>query len=390
MNQESWYELIKGVDFIVYLYFLFSVSYLFIFALFSCRRRRDKYFKSQKQYRFAVLFPAYKADQIICESVISFLKQKYPKEKYDIVVISENMKESTNQRLSELPITLMQPRLKNSIIARELEYAVKNLDPKSYDVAVVLEANNTVDPNFLEEINKAYHSGGTAIQTHRVSKNLHSNTSVLDAISEEINNSIFRKGHVRMGFSGALIGSGMAFNFDWLKKNIHKVTDKYIAKQLEAILLKQGIFIDYLDDVYTYAEKIQDASSFYKQRKEWLSSQSNTFWRFFTDLPRSFFAGNFDYADKILQWMMLPRVLLLTFTILISCSFMVYDWTLSIKWLGLLLLLALTFSLSIPEKFMNARTFRALFSLPGLALLMFFGLFGRRRRWKKGKNNYEL
>ena len=387
MKDETWYNMIVWADFAVYFYFLLSVIYLFIFAVFSCRKQRSIYVKSKKQYRFAVLFPAHKADAVILESVTSFLNQNFPKDKYDIIVISEEMKEATNNALKKLPVILIETKIKNSTIARELEYAVMTLENNAYDVAVILEANNTVDSTFLEEINKAYHSGGMAIQTHRIAKKIRSNTSVLDAISEEINNSIFRKGHVNMGFSGGLIGSGMAFNYDWFKKNIHKVTEKYIAKQLEAILLKQGVYIDYLDNVYTYSEKIQEASSFYKQRKEWLSSQSNSFWKNMKDLPKAILAANFDYADKILQWMMLPRVLLLTFSVAIAIALLFFKWTLSLKWWGLLILLTMTFSLSIPEKFMNVRTLRALISLPFLALLMFFGLIGIR---KKKNINYEL
>jgi cellulose synthase/poly-beta-1,6-N-acetylglucosamine synthase-like glycosyltransferase len=380
MNGTLLHSLISWSDFIIYFYFMFSVFYLFIFAVFSYRKRRDVYQKSKKQYKYAVLFPSNGADIVIIDSVKSFLLQSYPKEKYDIVVVSENMKEETNEELKKLPIILLEAEIKKSSTARALEYAVNNLDSRAYDVVIIFEANNTVDVNFLEEINKAYHSGGMAIQTHRVAKSIKTNTSVLDAISEEMNNSIFRKGHVRMGFSGGLIGSGMALNYDWFKKNISKVKDHYIAKELEAKLLKQGEYIDYLDDVYTYAEKMQGASSFFKQRKEWISSQSSSFWHTALDFPRALFAANFDYCDKLLQWMMLPRSLLLAFTIAISVLLLFLEWTLSIKWWGLLLLLMLTFSLAIPEKFMNARTLKALISLPFLTLLMFFSLFGFRKK----------
>jgi len=380
MKNVDWYEVISWTDFILYFYFLFSVAYLFIFAVFSFKKRRDIYQKSKKHYRYAVFFPAFAADSIILESVKSFLKQTYPEDKYSIIVISENMHSSTNNALKKLPIILMESKTKNNITARALEFALKTLDSKAYDVAVVMEANNTVDPIFLEEINKAYHSGGMAIQTHRVSKNLHTNTSILDAISEEINNSIFRKGHVRMGFSGGLIGSGMAFNYNWLNQNISKVSEKYISKQLEAILLKQGVYIDYLDDIYTYSEKVQGAASFYKQRKEWLSSQSFSLWNTISDFPKAFFAANFDYCDKILQWIMLPRVMLLFFSVVFATGLLFIDWTLSVKWWLLLILLTMTFSLSIPDKYINGRTIRALIALPFLALLMFFGLFGLRFR----------
>lgn len=56
------------------------------------------------------------------------------------------------------------------------------------------------------------------VQTHRVAKNLNTNMAYLDAISEEINNSIFRLGHVNLGMSAALIGSGMAFEYSLFYK----------------------------------------------------------------------------------------------------------------------------------------------------------------------------
>lgn len=74
-------------------------------------------------------------------------------------------------------------------------------------------------------------------------------------VSEEINNSIFRSGHTRLGFSSALIGSGMAFDYDWLIQYIYKATHVGVDKQLESMLLSQNIYIEFLEDVYTYDEK---------------------------------------------------------------------------------------------------------------------------------------
>jgi hypothetical protein len=50
-----------------------------------------------------------------------------------------------------------------------------------------------------------------AVQGHRTAKNTNNSWAILDAISEEINNNIFRKGHRVLGLSSAIIGSGMAF-----------------------------------------------------------------------------------------------------------------------------------------------------------------------------------
>jgi hypothetical protein len=47
------------------------------------------------------------------------------------------------------------------------------------------------------------------VQGHRAAKT-HKDFAMLDAISEEINNNIYSKGHRAIGMSSRLAGSGMA------------------------------------------------------------------------------------------------------------------------------------------------------------------------------------
>ena len=55
------------------------------------------------------------------------------------------------------------------------------------------------------------------------------------AAFEEINNSIFRRGHVALGLSSAISSSGMAFDFNWFKKNIMSAKTSYDEKELELL-----------------------------------------------------------------------------------------------------------------------------------------------------------
>jgi hypothetical protein len=75
-----------------------------------------------------------------------------------------------------------------------------------------------MDTYFLERIAQDFDKGYTVIQGHRVAKNTNTSVAVLDAISEEINNHIFRKGHCAAGVSSALIGSAMALEYTFLRK----------------------------------------------------------------------------------------------------------------------------------------------------------------------------
>ena len=251
-------------DAVLFLVFLVSVLYLFVFALFSIKKKTYTYPTARKKYSFAVLFPAYKEDSVILHSVKDFLKNEYPRDLYDVIVISDQMSEKTNKKLLNLSAKVVEIKNASSTKTNALRKAVEYIDNGTvkYDVVVILDADNLTDNDFLEKINDAFYSGCSAVQTHRVAKNRDTNIAVLDAVSEEINNSIFRKGHTQIGFSSALIGSGMAFEYELFKDCIMSSKHIGIDKQLEQILLLQNIYIEYLEVVYTYDEKVANKYSF--------------------------------------------------------------------------------------------------------------------------------
>jgi len=367
--------ILDTIDSILFFFMALTVGYLFVFAIAGMSKTTYSYPPAKKKYRFAVLFPAYKEDKVIKQAVQSFLEQEYPKENYDVVVISDKMKESTNQRLRQLPIELLIVDFENSSKAKALNFAIDKLSDRKYDMVVIMDADNTVHPDFLQKFSNAYESGANVIQAHRMAKNINTNTAILDAVSEEINNSIFRKGHVKLGLSSALIGSGMAFEFSWFKENIKKVFSSGEDKELEGLLLKQRIYIDYLDDVPIYDEKTPKDEIFYKQRRRWIASQYNALTNSFLDLPGAIINRNIDYADKIFQWMMLPRIILLGGISVISIATTMIDWETSLKWWGLLFLLGLTFCLAIPDYLVDKRLTKAIKKVPWLFILMFLNLF---------------
>lgn len=256
---NSYEKYILMGDAVLFLIFLIPVLYLFLFAIFSLKKRKDTYPLAKKKYRFAILFPAYKEDGVILETVQSFLQQDYPRELYDIFVISDQMADETNLQLKNLSAIIFKLDSSKSTKTHALQTAIQRIEKREeiYDIVVIMDADNIVEENYLNKINDAFYSGCSAVQTHRMAKNRDTSIAVLDAISEEINNSIFRKGHTLLGFSSALIGSGMAFEYNLFKENIMKASDIGIDKQLEMSLLMDNIYIEYLEDVPTYDEKIR-------------------------------------------------------------------------------------------------------------------------------------
>ena len=228
-----------------------------MYAVASKFYRAPCFPEARKLRRFVILFPAYKEDRVIISSVRSFLQQDYPQELFDIIVISDQMQDTTNDALRSLPIRLLIADYKESSKAKAMTMAMNAIKEEPYDVVAVMDADNLTSPDFLAEVNRAFDSGLQSIQAHRTGKNLNTAISVLDGISEEINNGIFRSGHNVLGLSAALSGSGMAFDAHWFRQNVAHLQTAGEDKELEALLLQQRIHTTYLAQLPIYDESHQ-------------------------------------------------------------------------------------------------------------------------------------
>lgn len=386
-NAWSSEMVLEIIDAVLFLLFGIAVLYLLIFAVKSVGKQKTVYPPAKRKYKFITVFPAYMEDRVIVNSVKSFLEQSYPRDKFDVLVVSDRMKDSTNKQLEELGAMVIKRNFENSTKTKALQEAVKYIDlnKMEYDYIVILDADNWVDEYFLDKMNDAFYSGCAAIQTHRVSKNYNTNIALLDSVSEEINNSIFRKGHTRLGFSSGLIGSGMAFEYDLFKKFILKSGQIGVDKQLEMYLLKSGYYIEYLADVYTYDEKVSKSRQFYKQRRRWISTQIHNFFYGVWGCPKAAMEGNWDYCNKLFQWSMPPRIILLGFILIIALGFTLAGSPLAIKWWGLLAAMGLVFILAIPDYLFNGKLIRAFASIPLLFIMMvinsFIAFFSRNKKF---------
>ena len=367
-------EIVHVIDIALWCITALSVGYIFFYALtyalVPTHRVKGQSNKSTIEQRsFLVIIPAYGEDIVILHTISSFLNQHYPQDKYSIVVVSDHMSEETNAKLSELPISLLQPQFEKSSKAKALQFAFNNTKD-NYDNIVILDADNVVKPDFLERLNHICDQGFTAIQCHRCAKNANNNIARLDGISEEINNSLFRMGHNNIGMSSALIGSGMCFNFDWFKTHVHLLSTAGEDREIEKMLLIEHIFIKYAADIDVYDEKVGNEENFQRQRQRWMSAQLNSLLSMMENLPKSIIELNINYIDKTIQQMLIPRSMLLIGTFIWSLIMSVIALTWALKWWLLFILTSLSLWIAIPRKMRNGTLAKLITHLPRLTWKM--------------------
>ncbi|MCG2616854.1 glycosyltransferase family 2 protein [Terrimonas sp. NA20] len=364
-------------------YFAASIIYLFVLALGGrlFYKNLNSYTSDIQKYRkVAILVPAYKEDEIILSTANNLLALNYPKDSFNVFIIADSFRAETIAELRQLPLQVIEVSFDKSTKTKALNVAFSTIR-EPFDVALICDADNMLAPDFLQKLNSAFENGNKAIQGRRVAKNLDSSFAILDACSEAINNNIFRKGNNGLGLSSAVIGSGMAFDYERVKQILLSINavggfDKIL--QLEVV--GDGTSIRYLDDALVFDEKVSSAQAFQQQRKRWLSSQFVYFKQFFLPAIKKLFKGNFSYFNLAIPCnLVLPRAFLLALLPLfaIISFFVVRQW--GIWSSGLFLLYMITLAIALPRKLVNKQFVSALLSAPKAVLLMVLAVFHIRK-----------
>ena len=169
-----------------YILFFASVSILWkdtVSPLSAYLEDQLRSMREPRQYTFLVLYPAYNEDRVIVNSVTTFLGQYYPYKGFHVAVISDHMQPETNEKLAQLPITLLQPVFEKSSKAKAMQYALQQIQGE-YDYVVILDADNVVEQDFLAKLNEVCNKGYDAIQCHRCAKNSNNNNKVKSLFRE--------------------------------------------------------------------------------------------------------------------------------------------------------------------------------------------------------------
>ena len=388
------WQIIHIIDIALWLFMAASAIYILFFALVSTlwKKRVSRLttyltgqvlaMRKKDHFSYLVLYPAYNEDRVIVNSVQNFLAQYYPYDSFHVAVISDHMQPETNKKLAELPITLLLPVFDKSSKAKAMQYAmdhfqkpeVRGLRSEDFDYIVILDADNVVEPHFLEQLNTECAKGYKAIQCHRCAKNNDNDIAVLDGVSEEINNTIFRKAHNRIGLSSALIGSGMCFDFQWFKENVYKLTTAGEDRELEALLLQQKVYIQYEPDIHVFDEKVSNKDNFQKQRLRWMTAQIQSLFNLLPYIPKAIMTFNLDFIDKTIQQTLIPRSMLVVGTFGMSILMVFFSLLFSnlwyIKWWLLFLTICIALYIATPHQLRKHSVFGKIIALPKLVWKM--------------------
>jgi cellulose synthase/poly-beta-1,6-N-acetylglucosamine synthase-like glycosyltransferase len=380
--------IINILDIILWLIFIYLGSYCLYLFLFSvCGRliRLTPPSAADQLLRFVIYIPAYKEDAVILHTAANATAMDYPGHLYHVCVIADSLQPETVAKLKAMRLQVVEVVFESSTKSKALHKAIEDT-ADSFDAAVVYDIDNVAAPDFLQHINRYLAAGHKVVQGHRVAKNTDTPIAVLDAISEEINNHIFRKAQRVFGLSAAIIGSGMALEYQLFKEVMLRIDAVGgFDKEMGLLLTRNKISVAYSEEALIYDEKVSKADNFKNQRKRWLSAQFallRKYWK--SGLVALFKEGNRDYFNEVYHTAILPRVLMLGIMPLMLAFSLTGAGPSWPYWLAATLLCYIAIIAAIPPSFFDKKLGRAVLKLPFIfftMLLLLFRLKGANKKF---------
>ena len=388
---EVFNKIILIPEMILLAYLGLASLYFLVFAIASRLYREKNNVRIERTDRVTVLIPAYKEDEVIVETARSAMNHYSENAVLDVMVIADSLKPETHDRIRETGAMVLPVTFETSTKSRALNKGLEAIKSKC-DYVIILDADNRMESGFVDRILNAARQGYRVVQGHRTAKNNNTSLAVLDGISEEVNNAIFRRGHRVLGLSASLIGSGFISEYSLLKELMQEARAVGgFDKELELMLLERKITIGYASKAHVYDEKIQESGAFVNQRRRWLAAQFIYFGR---NIGKGFVQligrGNIDYFDKLLQFVLPPRIVTTGFAALFSAfrlTEMIWNRNatgeMALAWISLLGVSLLAIILSIPLRQYNSSLFRSLLYVPNGFLLILKALLNLKGANKK-------
>ena len=281
-------------------------AYFIILALFGLKKD-PVYPAAAPAHRFAVLIAARNEEAVIGGLVESLVHQDYPRELYDVIVVPNNCTDDTAGAAARAGALVWECTVPVRSKGQVLSFAIDKLlaEEKPYDAICVFDADNLVDPGFLQAMNDARCAGIQVAQGYRDSKNPFDTViSGCCSIYYWILNKFYNNSRWRLGLSAVVNGSGFMADLGLLRqwggwRSWTMVEDVEFTGQCAL----RGTQVGWVPAAITYDEQPLTFSQSWKQRKRWSTGIIQCMTRYFLPLARSALRGRRLSVDALILYL---------------------------------------------------------------------------------------
>ncbi|HID63516.1 MAG TPA: glycosyltransferase [Anaerolineae bacterium] len=252
------------------------LGYLYFLALASIPRRRVS-IPDWPVHTFAIAIPAHNEEMVIGTMVDSLLRLDYPREMYDIHIVSDNSTDRTAEIVRRHGVQCWERfdeihRSKGYALAWLFERLLRH--ERDYDAIVVFDADSRVDASFLRAMDAGLCQGRQALQGHHVIANPADNWFTAAMYVGFVLDNLRNAGRSNLGFSAKLMGDGMCFAREVLERFPWTTVSLTEDAEYQALLLLNGIRVAFAPDALSYGEIPTSLATARQQRSRWMQGRA--------------------------------------------------------------------------------------------------------------------
>ena len=263
------YILQQALGWIIVIYWLYQL----IISACALIQFKEKPLIKNKKHKFMMILPAHNESSVIGALIESLQSLDYPKELYDIYVIADNCTDNTAQIAKDLGAIVydrFDEKKKTKGFAMQWFLNQKIKENADYDAFCVFDADNVVDKNFLNAMNKKLCQGEEIVQGYRDIKNpADSWISAGYALFYWMMNRFYHLARYNLGLSPLINGTGFMVDFNLIKPTGWDTIT--LTEDIEFSLknIAKGRKLGWATDAIVYDEQPTEFKQSWSQRSRW-------------------------------------------------------------------------------------------------------------------------
>ena len=263
------YILQQALGWIIVIYWLYQL----IISACALIQFKEKPLIKNKKHKFMMILPAHNEASVIGALIESLQALDYPKELYDIYVIADNCTDNTAQIAKDLGAIVYErfdEKRKTKGFAMQWFLNQKIKENADYDAFCVFDADNVVDKNFLNAMNKKLCQGEEIVQGYRDIKNpADSWISAGYALFYWMMNRFYHLARYNLGLSPLINGTGFMVDFNLIKPTGWDTIT--LTEDIEFSLknIAKGRKLGWATDAIVYDEQPTEFKQSWSQRSRW-------------------------------------------------------------------------------------------------------------------------
>ena len=305
---------IPTINVVIAVAFFLCYLYQFIYIPITWFKRIPPH-RQPVPHRYAVLISARNEEAVLPQLIESIHSQTYDKQLITVFVIADNCTDGTAEAARQAGAVVYERQNQNLIgkgyALDELMCNIARDYPEDpFDGYFVFDADNVLNPDYVEEMNKTFSDGYQIITSYRNSKNFGDNwISAGYALWFLREAKYLNQARMALGTSCAVSGTGFLFSREIVRKNngwpFYLLTEDI---QFTVHSVVNGDIIGYCPTAIFYDEQPTSFRQSWRQRLRWSKGFLQVFRRYGLSLIKNCLCGNFSAYDMTMTTM--PAMLL--------------------------------------------------------------------------------